>query len=202
LFNNLVAAYKKDASQRGADEAAAVTGMTQAVRLKRVTAATTALDEFNKWSRDPCTYTPPTGFTYDRGTACVRGANQLFGGANPPSRADFQAYGAASAYGRYASDASLRIISGDTARAYGTLAGLGAAAAAGGAAGVVGSTLSIGTLTAIQPFLLSGILVSQHGLAVLGTGGQHWPPKSLPPRQRARRERPAPSLSPVQWRSS
>jgi len=90
--------------------------LTQAVRGKRVQAAIVAQDEYNKWNQNQCGYLPPKGFSYDRGTACARGANQLFGGPNPPSLADFQAYGAAAAYGRYASDESLRAISGDTAK--------------------------------------------------------------------------------------
>jgi hypothetical protein len=171
LFTNLVEAYKKEPGKRDADEAAAVTRLTQTLRDKRVTAATVAQNEFIKWNRDPCRYAPPAGFTYDRGTACARGANQLFGGPNPPSRADFQAYGAAAAYGRFASDESLRAVSGDTAKAYGTLAGLGAAVAASTAAGVVGSSLTVGTLTAVQPFLVSTIVVAQNGISVLGSSG-------------------------------
>ncbi|MBV9327273.1 MAG: hypothetical protein JO352_26290 [Chloroflexi bacterium] len=171
LFANLIVAYKKPADQRTADEAAAVARLTQAVRQKRVDAADVAIGEYNKWAQNPCAYSPPAGFSYDRGTACARGANQLFGRPNPPSRADFQAYGAAAAYATYASDASLRALSGDTARAYGTLAGLGAAAAAGGVAAAVGAGLTVGTLTAIQPFLISTILVSGYGLGVLGSSG-------------------------------
>jgi hypothetical protein len=171
LFNELIESYKQTPSRRSPDDAAFVTAVTNAVRLKRVNAATVALDEYNKWAGNACGYTPPKGFTYDRGTACARGANQLFGGPDPPARADFQAYGAAAAYGRYASDDSLRQVSGDTAKAYGTLAGLGATAAATAVAGVVGASLSIGTLTAIQPFLVSTIIVSQYGLSVLGSSG-------------------------------
>jgi hypothetical protein len=152
LFANLVGAYKKPADQRSADEATALAGLTRAVRQKRGQAAGVAIDQYNRWNQNPCLYTPPMGFSYERGTACGSSAFQLFGRPNPPSLADLQAYGAASAYADYDSDASLRALSGDTAKALGTMSGLASVGVAAAVGANVGANLTVGTLAVVQPF--------------------------------------------------
>ena len=159
LFENLIAAYKKDPGQRSADETAAIAGLTKAVRDKRVRAATVALDEYKKWGLSPCTYQPPSGFSYDRDTVACPGSNvQLyFGAPQPPTRSEFVAYGATAAYGRYDLDAVLKALSANTAKSLGTIAGLGAAAGAGVVGAYAGANITVGTLAAVQPFIIVGV---------------------------------------------
>ncbi|MBV9582393.1 MAG: hypothetical protein JO057_27725, partial [Chloroflexi bacterium] len=173
LFANLLAAYRKPASDRTPDEATAIAGLTKAVRQKRIDAANIAIDDYNQWNQNPCRFTPPNGFTYNRGTACGNGVFPTFGRPNPPTSADFAAYGVAAAYGAYQSDASLQAISGDTAAALGMMAGLGAVPIAGSIGAAIGANLTVATFIAIQPFLIqtAGAIAGSKAAALAAPAG-------------------------------
>ena len=85
--------------QRTADEQALVSNVAAAAGRLRQEVATHALNEYNKWASNPCAYTPPTGFTYERDLQCTTATSALAGvyisGFRPPTSTEFLSYGLA-----------------------------------------------------------------------------------------------------------
>ena len=102
MFALLLEAIDKPTAERTVQEQEWLTTMQAVLRQRRVDTAQRALDEYDRWNANPCTYTPPFSYTTPpvRPQCALGGGGQLTAIAgtswdSPPSLAQFQAYGAA-----------------------------------------------------------------------------------------------------------
>ncbi len=86
-----------------------------AVKQRRVAAAEMALNEYNRWERDPCSYQSPAGFSPTE--MCSAFATIYYGGPKPPSFEEFQAYGLAYQYSEFETNTALIEATGATVQA-------------------------------------------------------------------------------------
>jgi hypothetical protein len=168
LFDKFVTILDKVPTTRTADEQAIVDALAAKVGQQRLLAATEAKRYYDLWQASPCTFVPPVGTTYTPPQACSipNSLGAIF--QNPPSFEQFQAYGAASAYGRFQTDADLQAAAFETADAYGLLGGLAAVGIAGAVVYtvVVNTTLAAALVTAIVPYTSAAI--ASAALAIAG----------------------------------
>ncbi len=162
LYARLIALIKKP--NKTAAEQSALDTFTARIREKRVLAAQTALDEYNRWSNYPCAYQPPAPYTYNFGAGCY-GANIYFPQRLAPSFEEFEQFGAAVAYAGLntpeAQDVSIQTTQGIAAGA-----GAGAVLIGGTVGAAIGSTITFGTLsTTLFPFILKNVAVNSASAA-------------------------------------
>ncbi|MCW5971368.1 MAG: hypothetical protein KIT57_22905, partial [Blastocatellales bacterium] len=153
IFNKIVGYILKAPETRTASEQFFVAKLTELVKARRVLAATKAIEEYNRWASNPCTYVAPPGFSYPLHCSCVNHLCGITGGPLPPSFEEFQNYGASIAYKDFNEKPELQAISRETAVAVGTLSGFavaGVAAVIGGSIG--GSAVGASLVTALFPF--------------------------------------------------
>ena len=102
MFARLMQAVEKPSDQRTVQETAWIDNVTMLLRQRRVTMAQNAINEYNKWYADPCSYKPP--FTYTTPPVlpqcALAGGGQLTTIAgtswdHPPKLEQLQTYGAA-----------------------------------------------------------------------------------------------------------
>jgi len=148
IYADLGTAYTKDPSQRTSDEQAAITTLNQLIHQKHVQAATVALNEYTKWNASPCSYVPPSSFTYDPGTACADPYTSVF---KPPSPSlqTFTAMGQAAAYPHLNSDAATQGVLTSEIAGLAALAGYGAAVGVGLVGAAIGASLPALTFTGL-----------------------------------------------------
>ena len=156
MFERLLAVIDK-APEAGTAERAVVDAFAARLQRQRLTAATFARSEYNRWASNPCRYYPPAPFTYNRPTCSQLG--NLFGTGTPPSFEEFQSYGVNEVYKTFSNDATLQRVSGETARNFGVLAGFVAAGIAGRVGATIGGSLAAGgaIMAALHPFLVASL---------------------------------------------
>jgi hypothetical protein len=173
LFDKIALLITKAPAARTADEQAIYDALAARVGQQRLLAATEAKRYFDFWQASPCQFVPPAGATYTPPQSCFipNSLGAIF--QSPPSFEQFQAYGAASAYGRFQSDADLRAAAFEAAKGYGMLAGLAAAGIAAAAAYsvVVSTALGAALVAAIFPFVGTAAAISASTVAAITAGG-------------------------------
>lgn len=183
MFARLVSAIQAKASGAtlSPNEAAWVDATTALVQKRRVAAAQSALDEYDRWDVDPCSYQPPAGYGFKEFAPCGVGLGSL---ADPlaPSADQFTAYGTALNLDRVLLDPDARASELAVVQALTLLGGVSAALLAGAAAGAlallvpaVATTVAIAMGTwwggfavgaALAPAFASGVLATGVGIAV------------------------------------
>jgi hypothetical protein len=96
LFAQIQLAFETQRDQRTADQQLLVDVYTRLMREKHAQAARAAWNEYQRWRSKPCTYQPPSGFSYSAASACV-GLSQAFTPESPGLKA-FVSYGVSLAY--------------------------------------------------------------------------------------------------------
>lgn len=173
LFNKILGYIQKPAPTRTESEQFFVTKLTELVKQRRILAATKALDEYNRWANNPCTFIAPAGFSYTLHCSCFNQFCGIFEGPTPPSFEEFQNYGASIAYADFQTKPDLQAIAGDTARNFGILGGFAAVGLAGVIGGAVGASLTVSSvvIAAIHPFLAAAVAGTNSAAAVAGVSG-------------------------------
>ena len=162
LFVRLNELIKKQSPT--AEEQTALAVFAGRLRQRRVLVAQKAKDEYDRWSGNPCIYTPPSPYTYKPGGACHQRLISYFTGPIVPSFEEFQQFGSAIAYqDLYTPEA--QDISQRTTQTLIIGFGMGLTAVAGAFGAVIGSTITFGTLAAIVP--TAGVTFASSGAAVL-----------------------------------
>lgn len=98
IYGQLLDVIKKAPSARADAEKAAMNTLAARVKSKRVEAAQFAVDEYNRWKLNPCTYEPPTGFSYSGIAQCAGARLNPYATVDPPKFEEFQAYGVARSF--------------------------------------------------------------------------------------------------------
>ncbi len=170
VYGKLLEVIKKAPASRTANEQAAVNAFAARIKQKRLDSAQYAIEEYNKWDASPCTYAPPTGFSYNTGAPCYLPLQAFYQGRpDPPKFEEFQAYGVARAYNELNSQDAQRVAaaSAQAAQFFGGVAAAGIA----GAIGVgIATTLPQTAIAVIFPFAFGSASVSTAAQAVFGAG--------------------------------
>jgi VCBS repeat-containing protein len=152
MFARLVRAIQEQASGAtlSPNEAAWVAATTDLVRARRVAAARSALDEYDRWFVDPCSYQPPAGYGFKQFAPCGAGLGALF---DPlaPSADQFTAYGTA-----LVTDAALL---GADAKAA-ELAAVQALTLLGGVSGALLAGAAAGSLALLVPAVATAVAIA------------------------------------------
>jgi hypothetical protein len=85
LFLQVIGGEQEHASLLTTDQANAYAWLHSLVSTFDVTAAQDSIDEYNKWSVDPCSYRTPNEHLYTYYDECTDSMSNLFSGPSPPS---------------------------------------------------------------------------------------------------------------------
>jgi hypothetical protein len=99
LFAQVETAFQTKRSDRTPDQQTLVDTYTRLLREKHAQAARAALNEYRRWTVDPCGYRPPSGFEYDPPFQCSgAGRGPLLSSPESPGLKAFVQYGVAKVY--------------------------------------------------------------------------------------------------------
>jgi len=154
MFDALLGIIETPASQRTPHQQSLYNWLQSLVQQNEIAEYTLAINQFNAWQNDPCTFTldpqiaTEYGISYDGTPFCFAGLNTLFGGPPVPAESYFIAYGLKHSYGNPASTYLYfgSLIAGtavNTAEVVGIASGVAGPIVAGADAALVASLLAV-----------------------------------------------------------
>ncbi len=163
MYARLLKALNTPAANRTPQEQGWLDTWAELIRQNRMAVAQSALDEYNKWDNNPCTYTPPANFVVAPPTPTCEldGGGQLTGLTStswdsPPSLKQLEAYGAADQESATFGAPGAQQVWDDTSSSLAILGSLAAGPVLGGISAVVAGT-STTLATAIATGIGSGV---------------------------------------------